>query len=42
VMLDYSTRPFDENASALRDVVGMARPRGITVEGEIGRIGKAD
>ena len=42
VMLDFSTRPFDENASALRTVVGMARPLGITVEGELGKIGKAD
>ncbi len=42
VMLDYSARPFDENAAALREVVGLARPLGITVEGEIGRVGKAD
>jgi len=42
VMLDFSTRPFEENIDALRQVVGMARPKGITVEGEIGRIGKAD
>ncbi len=42
VMLDFSARPFDETAGALRRVVEMARPRGITVEGEIGRIGKAD
>lgn len=42
VMLDFSARPFDENVEALRQVVGLARPRGITVEGEIGRIGKAD
>jgi tagatose 1,6-diphosphate aldolase GatY/KbaY len=42
VMLDFSSRPFEENAGALKQVVAMARPRGITVEGEIGRIGKAD
>jgi ketose-bisphosphate aldolase len=42
VMLDFSTRSFDENVQALRRVVEMARPGGITVEGEIGRIGKAD
>ncbi len=42
VMLDFSTRPYDENARALHEVVGMAHPKGITVEGEIGRIGKAD
>ncbi|MDD4870198.1 MAG: class II fructose-bisphosphate aldolase [Kiritimatiellae bacterium] len=42
VMLDYSNRPFAENAAALRKVVEMARPHGITVEGEIGHVGKAD
>jgi ketose-bisphosphate aldolase len=42
VMLDFSTLPFAENAAALREVVAMARPKGITVEGEIGTIGKAD
>ncbi len=42
VMLDFSARPFEENAGALRRVGEMARPRGITVEGEIGKIGKAD
>ena len=36
VMLDFSKRPFDENAGALREVVALARPRGVTVEGEIG------
>jgi ketose-bisphosphate aldolase len=42
VMLDFSTRTFDENAAALQEVVRLARPHGITVEGEIGRVGKAD
>jgi fructose-bisphosphate aldolase, class II len=42
VMLDFSSRSFQENAAALREVVALARPRGITVEGEIGKIGKAD
>ena len=42
VMLDFSTRPFDENAAALAQVAGMAHPHGISVEGEIGRVGKAD
>jgi tagatose 1,6-diphosphate aldolase GatY/KbaY len=42
VMLDFSGRPFAQNAAALREVVTLARPRGITVEGEIGTIGKAD
>jgi len=42
VMLDYSSRPNEENARAQQAVVALARPHGITVEGEIGRIGKAD
>jgi ketose-bisphosphate aldolase len=42
VMLDYSTRPFAENAAALREVVQRARPLGITVEGEIGHVGRGD
>jgi ketose-bisphosphate aldolase len=42
VMLDFSARPFEENIRGLQAVVEMARPKGITVEGEIGRIGKAD
>jgi ketose-bisphosphate aldolase len=42
VMLDFSTKPFDENVAALQEVVRLARPHGITVEGEIGRVGKTD
>lgn len=42
VMLDYSTRPFAENVAGLKAVVAEARPRGITVEGEIGSVGKVD
>ncbi len=42
VMLDYSLRPFEENVSALKAVVSKARPKGITVEGEIGCVGKVD
>jgi fructose-bisphosphate aldolase class II/tagatose 1,6-diphosphate aldolase GatY/KbaY len=42
VMLDFSARSFEENSDALRQVVEMAHPHGITVEGEIGKIGKAD
>jgi len=42
VMLDYSTRSFDENATALKRVVDQARPLGVTVEGEIGAVGKVD
>lgn len=42
VMLDFSARPLEENIEALRQVVAMSRPRGITVEGELGKIGRAD
>lgn len=42
VMLDYSTRSFEENAAGMKQVVAMARPRGVTVEGEIGSVGKVD
>jgi ketose-bisphosphate aldolase len=42
VMLDYSLRPFAENVEALKQVVARARPHGITVEGEIGCVGKVD
>ena len=42
VMLDYSSRPYAENVAALRQVVEWARPAGVTVEGEIGHVGKAD
>ncbi len=42
VMLDFSAKPYEENAAALKKVVSLARPLGITVEGEIGSIGKAD
>lgn len=42
VMLDYSARPFEENAAALRQTVALAHPLGITVEGEIGAVGKVD
>lgn len=42
VMLDFSTRPFEQNAAALKQVVAKARPKGVTVEGEIGSVGKVD
>lgn len=42
VMLDYSARPFEENVTALRQVSALARPLGVTVEGELGHVGKAD
>jgi tagatose 1,6-diphosphate aldolase GatY/KbaY len=42
VMLDYSTRSFDENVAGMKQVVAMAHPHGVTVEGEIGSVGKVD
>jgi ketose-bisphosphate aldolase len=42
VMLDYSGRAYDENVCALREVVRLARPHGITVEGELGAVGMVD
>jgi len=42
VMLDYSTRPWAENLEALRRVVALAHPQGVTVEGELGVIGQVD
>jgi ketose-bisphosphate aldolase len=42
VMLDYSMRPFAENAAALRQVAAWAHPRGVTVEGELGHVGRVD
>jgi ketose-bisphosphate aldolase len=42
VMLDFSQKPFDENVSALKEVVGLAHPHGITVEGELGAVGMVD
>jgi fructose-bisphosphate aldolase class II/tagatose 1,6-diphosphate aldolase GatY/KbaY len=38
VMIDASARPFEENLSLSRQVVEMARPRGVTVEAELGAI----
>ena len=42
VMLDFSARPYEENAAALRQAAAWAHPRGVTVEGELGYVGKAD
>jgi len=42
VMLDYSMRPFEENISSLAAVSRLARAREATVEGELGKVGKAD
>jgi tagatose 1,6-diphosphate aldolase GatY/KbaY len=41
-MLDFSDRSFEENAAALHEVVALARPHGISVEGELGAVGMVD
>lgn len=38
VMIDASAKPFEENLSLSRQVVEMARPKGVTVEAELGAI----
>jgi len=42
VMLEYSARSFAENVAGMKQVVAMAHPHGVTVEGEIGSVGRAD
>ncbi|HUV36613.1 MAG TPA: class II fructose-1,6-bisphosphate aldolase [Patescibacteria group bacterium] len=38
VMMDGSHLPFEENIAVTREVVGKARPAGVSVEGELGRL----
>ena len=38
VMIDASSKPFEENLAASKQVVEMARPKNITVEAELGAI----
>lgn len=38
VMIDASSKPFEENLSLSREVVEMARPKDVTVEVELGAI----
>lgn len=42
VMLDYSAKAFEENVAGLQETGRLARPLGVTVEGEIGHVGKVD
>jgi ketose-bisphosphate aldolase len=42
VMIDASAKPYAENAAITREVVAYAHARGVSVEGELGRIGSAD
>jgi tagatose 1,6-diphosphate aldolase GatY/KbaY len=41
VMIDGSHLPFEENVAITQAAVALARPRGITVEAELGGIGQA-
>ena len=41
VMIDASKCPLDENIRITRNVVEMAAEMGVTVEGELGEVGKA-
>ena len=38
IMIDGSHLPFDENIEATKKVVEICRPRGVSVEGELGRL----
>ncbi len=42
VMIDASDKPLQENIALTREVVDYAHQRGVSVEGELGRIGTAD
>jgi len=42
VMLDVSTRPYEENVSQTKKVVEAAHLAGLGVEGEIGHVGRGD
>lgn len=42
VMIDASSRPFEENVAIAQEVVAFAHPLGISVEAELGTIGTAD
>lgn len=39
VMIDGSRLPFAENVRATREILDLARPLGVLVEGELGRVG---
>ncbi|WP_105565681.1 ketose-bisphosphate aldolase [Microbacterium halophytorum] len=42
VMLDASAEPFDENIAKTKAAVDIAHPVGVSVEGELGTIGKME
>jgi ketose-bisphosphate aldolase len=42
VMIDASTKPLEQNIALTAEVVEYAHARGVSVEGELGKIGSAD
>lgn len=42
VMIDGSSLPYAENVALTKKVVAYARPRGVSVEAELGHVGKAE
>ncbi len=42
VMIDGSSLPFDENVRLTKAAVGIAHPRGVSVEAELGHVGGSD
>ncbi len=42
VMIDGSQLPFEQNVALTRQVVEIARPNGVSVEGELGHVGGAN
>jgi len=42
VMVDYSSKPFDENLRILKETTRLAHAQKIAVEGEIGHVGRID
>ena len=42
VMIDASSKPFEENIAITKEVVELAHPLGVSVEGELGTIGTTD
>ncbi len=39
VMVDASSKPFEENLSLTKEVIEIAKPKGVSVEAELGEIG---
>lgn len=42
VMIDASSKPFEENIAITKEVVALAHPLGVSVEGELGTIGTTE